>query len=292
VGAKIAGGTEIPASPDAQTLPEARDLLDKNWSPTALELFFQCQRHFYLRYIAKIREQEEDDPFTVISAADEGTLVHEVMEQTANKTMSDTEFLDLASEAFDDFLVRRPPMHPEEADKKKRHFLDMMKNAFKTNSKNRVVSAEEDYRHRYPDDDGGFMWIKGKPDRVEETAERDEAGNVTYLVADYKTKRRTDHKPNDINTCLQVVLYSWLCKQEGMNVTKAEYRYLRLGKTVSCVIDPGILGELGKKLIEFKHAMETNEFPRDKGNDNENCRYCKFKDICDWDGEEVSEDDD
>lgn len=273
VGKAVAQGKAVEPAPESQDMPDSKEKLNKEWSPTALEVFFQCPRHFYLHYICGIEEPEEDDPFTVINAKDQGSLVHKLMEQGANKNISKDEFLELSDKAFDDFLKSRPPIHSSAAAKLKKEFQQMMADTFEKDPKNKVLSAEDKYIFEHP----SGIKIKGYPDRVEQTKDGQ------YIIADFKTKRKVEHVPEDIDTCLQVVLYAWLCSQAGIDISRAEYRYLRKSMSINCTINDAIYNQLNLKLLQFKDAMERGDFPRNPGKQNANCKYCTFGDICEWD---------
>lgn len=251
---------------------DAAELLDRAWSPSALDVFTACPRHFYLSRILGIPENEPDDPFMVISAADLGTLAHSMMEHLAECTMTEKQFLEMSEKAFDDFLCSRPPMHANVAEEAKWDFIKMMKYAYDQNPDNQVLSAEEEYEFVHP----CGIKLRGFPDRVERLAD----GNC--LVVDFKTKFKLDHKQDDIDSCLQVVIYAWLCEQAGIPISSSVYRYLRLQEEVSCRFDGDMKDQLEEKLANFKHAIENNDFPRTPGKNGKNCKYCTMKSICEW----------
>ena len=114
--------------------------------------------------------------------------------------------------------------------------------------------------------------LSGYPDRVE----KDKDGN--YIIADFKTKRRLEHIKDDIDTCLQVVIYAWLCEQEGINISRCDYRYIRKNEIVTCRYDKDMKTKLNEKLLVFREALTTGSFP--KADKKEACRYCKMGDIC------------
>ena len=97
------------------------------------------------------------------------------------------------------------------------------------------------------------------------------------------------YNENDIETCLQVVIYAYLMEHREsvkLNVSGGQYRYLRQGKNVDCKYDDAIKDELNKKLTEFKSHLDTGDFPisnyaikRDK-DDPDPCRYCKYGLVC------------
>ena len=173
-----------------------------------------------------------------------------------------------AKAAFDAFLLSRPPILKDIAAMEKDAFCKMMENAYDMDPKNKVLASEvnQSFRHR-----SGVL-LSGIPDRVEQTATGD------YIIADYKTGKRISHTPNDIDSCLQVVIYAYLSEQRGIPITRCEYRYLRHGSTVPCRYDTAMKEALNAKLSHFKNALDTGEFP--PANNKNNCTYCTLAGIC------------
>lgn len=267
----VAIGKELLQRIDSGLLEEAKK---HYWSPSELEVFFQCPRRFYLTRVCHLPEKEEDNPSEIINASDTGTLAHSLMEEIiTHKEMDKDSFLILADKAFEDFLLSRPPLHPSSVKEKKKDFLRMMADAYMMDPHNEVVAAEEDYRATHSE---GIL-IHGYPDRVEKTKDG------RYIIADFKTKRHLDHKENDIETCLQVVIYAWLLREHGIPIMDCEYRYMRLKETVHCSYDAKREAELAEKLKTFRDALENGTFG--KTTDSSNCRYCTMKDICSREGE-------
>lgn len=278
LGAAYTEGKTFDAVPDEQEKPSLDTMLDKYWSPSALEMYFQCPRRFYLQHVAGIWPEEPDDPFAVISAADEGTLVHELMEELPD-TSDKQAFLTRCGEAFDQALLARPPIHKDAAVRKRAEFLRMMENAFDSDPRRTVLSAEEEYRNTHP----SGVRLRGYPDRIEQLPD----GKA--LIVDFKTKRRVEHVENDIDTCLQAVVYAWLGSQKGLEINGCEYRYLRKDRTVHCAYDETMQQALNEKLTAFRQALETGDFPRNPGDRKKNCKYCRLGDICLWPGDERKE---
>ena len=270
VGAAYADGSILNKSELLSKMPGAGNTFERAWSPSALELFFQCPRRFYLSKVLNLPEEEPDNPFTVISAADIGTLAHRMMENLAADEMTEDSFLDLCEKAFDEYLASRPPIHPTDAEKEKKNFLDMMHSAFEQDPHNEVLSAEEEYIFEHPTG----VKLHGYPDRVE----KEENGDL--IIADFKTGRKVKHKKNDIESCFQVIVYAWLLEQAGKKITRCEYRYLRKNITVSCAYDNTMKERLNRMLSEFREAVEKNDFPKKENKDI--CKYCKMGDICNW----------
>lgn len=244
---------------------EAKYELEKEYSPSALELFWSCPRRFMLQYILGLKQPDDYDPFAVISAADRGTLAHLVMEQLANSSMTLEEFLQVAGEFFDRYIAEHPALMPEKIPTERRVFMDMMETGYIRDPHRKVVLKEEDIHFTH---ETGVK-LHGFPDRIEEL------DDGTYLVVDYKTGSEVKHEENDINTCLQVVIYAYLMEQKGYKISGCEYRYLRLDETVKCKYDDEIKEQLTTVLKHFKNMVTNTHFPC-----GVDCSFCKFGKVC------------
>ena len=246
--------------------------LDKAWSPTALDTFFGCPRRFMLGSILGIPEPEDYDPFVIMNALDTGTLAHSLMEALGGADMSREEFLSLSGEYFDRFIREHPPLIGENVPPVKEQFLEMMETAFEMDPQREVALKEEDISCTH---ESGVR-IHGYPDRVEKLEDG------TYLVVDFKSGRTITHVQDDISTCLQVIIYAYLMEQKGFQVSGGEYRYIRLGETVTCRYDEDMKRQLYERLEQFKSSMQSGSFPAagtaEDGDDT--CRYCKYKAVC------------
>ena len=244
---------------------------EKSFSPTNIETYFNCPKQFYLKFVLRLEEPDPDDPFVVINARDLGTLAHSMMEFKANKKISKKEFMSYCNTSFENFLKSRVPMHEKEASKAKEQFISMMSRAYDADPDYEVMAAEEKISVEHP---SGII-LYGYPDRVE----KDEDGN--YLIADFKTKRSFEHKSDDIETCMQVVMYAYMIahdKENPMPISRCEYRYLRYGKSVYCFYNPAMEKQLDEKLKIVNDALDNGYYPC--AEDDKACRYCKFADIC------------
>ena len=271
IGDEYSNSSVLGSENQSAGMEDASHALDRAWSPSALSNYLQCPRHFYLENVLGIKPTESDDPFEVFSAAVIGTLAHTMMEKLASEGYSRDEFLEAASRELDEALNERPPLHKSDADALKRDFMRMMETTYDMDPHNTVLSAEEEYRFTHP----SGISLHGYPDRVE----KDTDGN--FIVADFKTKRKIEHKEDDFSSCMQVVVYAWLCEQAGIDISSCEYRYLRKGKTVTCKYDDEMRDNLADFLKELKEAIENNDFPRTPDKDI-SCKYCKLADICEW----------
>ena len=240
----------------------------KEWSPTALEKYFECPQHFYLTCVCGLKEDDPDEPFDVIDAKDTGSLVHEMMKELGASRLTRSDFLKESEEAFDRFLAGRPAMHEDAADSERREFLEIMGKAFDGDPGNTVVLAEEDISGVHP----CGLELAGTIDRLEKNPDG------TYTVVDFKTGRTLKHEEDDVKSCLQACVYAWICKKDGYNVTCCEYRYLRLGEVVRCKFDAETESVLAGLLGQVADALNTGTFDANPSEDT--CRYCRHKDIC------------
>ena len=276
IGDEYSKGAEFIFEDRSGDKKDAASVLERAWSPSALSNYLQCPRHFYLANVLGIKVNEPDDPFMVLSAAVTGTLTHTMMQKLAAKNYSREDFFEASSREFDEALNARPPIHKSDADALKKDFMRMMETTYDMDPHNTVLSAEEEYTFRHP----SGISLHGYPDRVE----RDAAGN--YLVADFKTKRKIEHTEDDFSSCMQVIVYAWLCEQAGIDISSCEYRYLRKGKTITCKYDDEMRDMLSDFLEGLKTAIENNDFPRTPDKDI-SCKYCRFSDVCEWPEDEA-----
>ncbi len=267
-------------TPDANPVnSDIKLTLDKEYSPSTLDTFFGCPRAFMLGHILGIPKPDEDKPFEIISANELGTLAHSLMEILGNSDMSLEEFMKLSSDCFDRFVTQHPPLLVQGVENEKDQFLDMMENAYKMDPHREVVLKEKDISCVH---ETGVS-LHGFPDRVEKL------DDGSYLVVDFKSGKTISHVDDDINTCLQTMVYAYILEKNGFeNVSGAEYRYIRLGQTVSCRYDDKMKEDLSNMLDYFKQHVEMADFPinpkayeenREKG-EKDPCFFCKYGLVC------------
>ena len=279
VGAEYKAGTKLLSTPAAAAPQELPGVKVPDFSPTAIETYFSCPKHFYLGSVLCLPEPDENDPFTVIDAAQYGNLAHEMMELYAQKPgMTEQEFLVAGKKRFDRFLAQRPPIHAVDAAAERQGFAEMLSLAYAHARSEKGIRPESSLSVTHTTG----IRLHGRPDRLEQ---KDDG---TYTVVDYKTKRRISHVENDVRSCLQVMLYAYMAEHaKGLPVTACEYRYLRLGKKVLCDYNAQTKEELDSLLQEFKEALDQGSFPAIPSDDA--CKYCPFGAIC---GKEISQKED
>ena len=273
IGEKYNQGVKlcVPSEEETDNEPVGWDL-EKYYSPSALDIFFNCPRQFMLRSILGIPVQEEENSFQIISAAEAGILVHALMEDLANSSMDPETFLKLSEKRFDQFIAEHPPLIADQVAAAKTEFLEMMETAYEMDPHRKVILKEEDIQCLH----NSGVKIHGYPDRVEKL------DDGTCLIVDFKTGRTIKHVQDDVDTCLQVLIYAYLMESLGEKVSGCEYRYIRRNSTVSCRYDEEMKQKLTEKLNTFKDHMQKGNFPIAKATeeDEDPCKYCTFDRIC------------
>lgn len=245
-------------------------------SPSSADIFFTCEKRFYLNKILGIVEPEEDDPFKTVPDNDMGTLVHECMEDYGNNpNWNKEEFMNNADNKFEAYFNQRIPLHLKDKENIKTEYLRMAEIGYNNDPKDKEVYASEKYLGPYLDPITGLTF-GGIVDRIEKLE------NGKYRIVDYKTYKEKKNIEGDINSCFQVVLYAYILendKDDPKEIEDCEYRYLRM-KIPPIVVGYHDLKELLKnKLQSIKNALDTGEFNYAK-NPDEDCTYCKFKNLC------------
>lgn len=256
------------------------------YSPSALNTFFNCRKQFFYQNLLKLNAPDDYNPYEVISATEQGTLVHALMEYLADhRGLTKEDFIQLSSQVFDEYMKISVPLIPEKIDAIKEDFKEMVTNGFDMDEANKrdLFFKEEDQDCLHSET--GII-LHGYPDRVETTKD----GKA--VIIDFKTERdKKAHIKDDVESCLQVLIYAYIVENSlHKQVDHCEYRMLRYKDgIVTCKYDDEIKEELNKKLQEFKAALDSGDFsisPMSKDEEKEKCKYCKFGAIC---GKEVVE---
>ena len=240
--------------------------LNRALSPTSLEKYFTCPYYFYLRYILNLNEEEKDDPLVLIDEASLGTMVHSCMEKMSKFSNKD-ELMSYANQLFDEYLIQRVPISTSLIEDKRKDYLRMVENGFVNDPHNEVISSE-----LYLEFTCLNLKFKGFIDRVERISDG------TYIIVDYKTYADIKNISNDINTCLQIVLYAYGLRQNGYDVRRCEYRYLNNSRVVVVDYDEDIEAKLLSKVQHFKDSLQSGKF--DYAIEDYSCRYCSYSFFC------------
>lgn len=256
------------------------------YSPSAINTFFDCKKKFYFQNILKISSPDDYNPYEIIAANEQGTLVHSLMEYLPDHPMDKETFISFAGDVFDEYMKISVPLIRENIQNIKDQFLDMIANGWQidNDNKRKVLFKEEDKTTTHSE--SGVV-IHGYPDRVEITPE----GKA--IIIDFKTENKLNkHKKDDVDSCLQVLIYAYIVEKEmKLEIDHCEFRMLRFKNgIVTCKYDQQIKDDLTKKLIEFKQVIDSGDYhiePMSEKEEKDKCKYCKFGSIC---GKKVTND--
>lgn len=248
IGSEYLSGNTIQQIEKSETDGSYSADLDKAYSPSVLNTFYNCAKSFILSNILRIPEPETYFSNKVASASDIGTMAHTMMEISGeNPKMSKEEFLSMARDMFDRFLLEHPPLITNSVDRERDEFLELMGTAYGMETHREVFMKEEDIECVH---ECGLR-IHGFPDRVEKL------DDGTYCVVDFKTGKEVEHVENDPSTCFQALIYAYILeKTKGIKVSRCEFRYLRLGETVPCVYDDDSKKQLNDMLNYFMYQLK------------------------------------
>ena len=240
-------------------------------SASAINNYVTCPYLFFLSNVLHIPQPEDIDIYEVIPPNDYGTLAHLLLEHLDKKIITNKEkFADLAKQAMNDYFIIHQNDNSSVKEKAKEEFAETMMNAYEMEGTEEAVLKEED-NGCYHEETG--LLIHGLPDKVIQHGKE-------YKIVDYKTGRSVKHFADEPSTMLQCVVYAYVLKKLGYNVTGFEYRYLRLNEFVRSG-DAGLSmldyeNELNTILKRIKTSQETGNF---KPNTDE-CSKCYYKTIC------------
>lgn len=271
IGNKYLDGVNVMASETSED-KYGSVRLDRIISPSSADVFFECPKRFYLSSILGIYEPQDDDPFNSMPANDEGSLIHECMQDYGNNpSWSKDEFMANAKSKLQAYFKKRIPIHTNNMTNIETNYLDMALQGYDSDPHLKVDSSEK-WLGPYTDSITGLSF-GGIVDRVEQL----ENGN--YQIVDYKTYKDIKNIDDDIDTCFQVVLYAYLLeKLEHKQVESCEYRYLRNPRVIKCQYNDNIKKQLEDKLMKIKSALDSGIF--ECADDEKSCRYCKYANIC------------
>ena len=231
------------------------DLLNKTYSPSKMADYFDLEKRlgFFLSVLFDISEDEEDDPYTVISALDKGNLFHRlVMFFNKKKYPKMDDFVNKGLQAFDEFLLKKPPITKEAGDKERELFKKALVNFYNTDPGNRCLESEK--RLNVQEIEG--IKFKGKLDRLEV----DSLGNI--ILVDYKTNgSKPSHEENDPASCIQGLIYAEMVEaQLGIKVQRVEFRYPFIPTSVQIACDKANMDEMHNLIKQFKEAITNGDF--------------------------------
>ena len=233
------------------------DLLNKVYSPSKIVSYFDIEQRlvFLLETIYGVEEDDEDDPYNVISPIDKGNLLHRiVIGFDKNNYKSVNDFVNKGLKEFDNFLKMKPPITKEAADNERDAFKKALTNLFNGDLGNKHLYSEKPLKVQIIE---GIKFA-GKFDRLE----KDVNGNI--ILVDYKTRSgKPTHEPNDPTTCLQGLIYAEMIEHQlGLKVQRCEFRYPFISKDtrIQIICDQANMDKMHELIAEFKDAIENGYF--------------------------------
>ncbi len=272
VGARYLGGEVLPTPEKPRHTPLGYPDTGRIFSPTTVESYFTCPLRFYLCAILGLKEPETDDPTQVISATQLGTLVHGLMEKHSGGLPDYDAFMADADLMFDGHLDAHCPFNQADVPVARSEFLDIAAKAYAGDPGGKAFAAELETEAVL----AGGLRLRGRVDRVEMAADG------SLIIVDYKTSHRVSHIDNDVDSCMQALLYAAMLEQNGIKVSRCEYRYLRLEKTVTCEYNDSVREQLNERLAQLCAALASGDFPcaANKPGQDKICEYCPAKRLC------------
>ena len=211
-------------------------------SPTALQTWVRCPHHYFTRYVLRVRELDDPDETIEMSAIDQGTLMHKVLQRLVEEWHDP----DFGQPWPPELVTRLDVLIDEELDTAQRTGMVGLRNPWARirrrlrrdlrdwiNHDNTVRSgrwkplhtemAFDDLRVDLPA--GGHIVLRGSIDRVDIDAD----GN--YRVLDYKSgsdysyTKLSPADPTFGGRYLQLPLYA-LAAGRGPQPTRADYWFI------------------------------------------------------------------
>lgn len=206
-------------------MKKIKELAQRGLSPSALNMFIDCEKRFYYQYVIGVKEREEIDEN--IASHDFGTIVHKVLEdiykqdlgrglriETLTEAIEQTD--KIVAEAFGEYLSDKEQLTGYNqiqigiAKEEVRHLLEQEKEMLKQGIDIQVIGLEKRLKRHLSEG----VCITGIADRI------DRVGGKVRIV-DYKTGKvsesdlqaPTEKYPKIKEKWFQVMLYAWTYMQ-------------------------------------------------------------------------------
>ncbi len=236
-------------------------------SPSAINMFRQCEMKYFIRYRLGIHELEEED--ALLSHAELGTHVHNAMQEIYTRYRSIDKVpnpLDYSQiNALEDISVN----HPVELATVKT-FIERILQADRLLAKKglRILDMEKDVYWEVNIPPYGNVKIGGRIDRIDKVGEQ-------VRIVDYKTGKL---KPeNEVQINIYRLAYQ---QQHNVSVTSALY-LCRNNKPEELVYEVTLKDEQAfiDELTETVRSILSLDQPKMAEKDSE-CRFCPYKLLC------------
>ena len=246
------------------------DATEYIWSPTMLESFLSCKRHFYYKYIQKLKVPSDNE-------INEGAILHKILHILFSKQikfLTYSELKRLFNISLQEYLTSlnikdiRYNYYSILWEKKLDGF-------FKSQIGHLTLGCTiQELEYKIKGDINGLTF-QGIIDRID-----NEYGNT--MVLDYKTgsTEKSDNKDIEKITDFQMSIYHNLL--ESLDYKNIELRYVK-------ILEDGIyepIDIVDKNIALNKHIEDIKKlknFTADKCDDLYKCKYCHYKLNCERD---------
>ncbi|MBN2189867.1 MAG: exodeoxyribonuclease V subunit gamma [Candidatus Aureabacteria bacterium] len=276
-----------------------------SFNATALEAFLRCPFRYFMQSLMKIRDFPR--PELYINVMDEGTIIHEVLEnfcRERKKGGGEKLLLDIAARVFDSYERSNLTGRKELWSVKKEGMSETLRNFLKLEEKSPIGPGKTEFlRAEFPFKRfkavlrGENIMLDGYIDRIDISKT-----GVVYVV-DYKTSRQVRSEEDFREGYLaQAALYKLVLSeksvQEDMGIKsppeiRACYFLLKadpFDEKAEFFSEVAVSGDwediLLEKIIKFREAVARMEFPARPFDRRVDCANCDFPYLCriaeDW----------
>jgi hypothetical protein len=293
---------------------------DRPRSATGLESYAKCPRSWFLRNVLHVDAIDDPTEAELISPADEGSLVHQVLETFIGRSLGrpshepwtaddlaelDATFDEIADDYEADGRVGRPLLWSVRRQQLRHQLHRILVHDQRFRSEQAVAPAAVELGFGDGDDvvaitlaDGRQMTFHGYADRVDRSVD-----GRRLVVYDYKTgspasfnRLERSIRAGDITaqgTYLQLPIYALAAKARFPGATEiASYYWFvgrsGMGKLVGAAIDAAVERRFVDVVEVIVDGMEAGRFPANPGAETwnrgqwsfEHCTWCDFNRIC------------
>ncbi|MFM2134933.1 MAG: hypothetical protein RL021_333 [Bacteroidota bacterium] len=271
-------------------------------SPSALNKYISCSLQFYLSYVAGLWEKEEKEE--TMEAKSLGLVLHRAMEllYADRKVITQQQFASLHEDVIPlvDIAIKDKFADPDDLEGKnvliRNVIVELVRQILRQDEKHaplEIVELESKNRHVFSFAEGKNVVLYGVIDRVDRV--RYSEGDLLRVI-DYKTGKVDFRKLKDPDELFrlpkhkeqfQAMLYAWFLtkKHPGVPVQVGLVTLREMTGGMKLVNADGPLDS--RQLSDFEAGLRRliseifdPAIPFRQTEDEANCTYCPFKDIC------------
>ncbi len=244
---------------------EAFDASSITWSASRLRTYLDCKRKYYYKYIAKIKEKQDEE-------LNEGAFLHLLLDHLHREkdAYESTEEMQKSLDMLLDILL---PFDDAKTAYRKllwkaklKGFVSSQVEHFKAEWK--VVAREKEFTGEI-----GGLKFKGRIDRIDQDA-------THTLVLDYKsgsTKEAQKSKNLETLNDLQMSIYAQILSNKYQNVNLAFVKLFEGGIIEEITALEEKNSRLADVIIDLK---QTKSFVAEKCEDLQKCKWCAYTLMC------------